>query len=187
MERALGAHVRRLRRQRDLSVADLAHACGLSIGMLSKIENGQTSPSLTSLQALAGALNVPLSTLFSEFEEERDCSFVPAGQGVHIERRGTRAGHVYELLGHALNGDITVEPYLISFHDDAQPYTGFQHAGAELIHMLEGEVVYLHGAKSYHLRPGDTLLFNPAAAHGPAEFVVRPTRYLSIIVYPREL
>ena len=53
LEKALGLRVRQLRRQQDLSVADLAAAAGLSTGMLSKIENGQISPSLTSLQSLA--------------------------------------------------------------------------------------------------------------------------------------
>ena len=44
-----------------LTVADLAAATGLSIGMLSKIENGNTSPSLTTLQVLAHAFSVPTS------------------------------------------------------------------------------------------------------------------------------
>jgi ribosome-binding protein aMBF1 (putative translation factor) len=53
LEKALGARVRQLRRQQDLSVADLAGAAGLSTGMLSKIENGQISASLTSIHSLA--------------------------------------------------------------------------------------------------------------------------------------
>jgi hypothetical protein len=81
------------------------------LDMLSKIENGQISPSLASLQALATALNVPLTTFFTTFEEKRDCSFVKAGTGVRIERRGTKAGHQYSLLGHALGGAVVVEPY----------------------------------------------------------------------------
>ena len=59
--------------------------------MLSKIENGGTSPSLSTLQALARALNVPLTSFFADFEERRDCSYVRAGQGVLIERRGTKS------------------------------------------------------------------------------------------------
>ena len=91
LERALGQQVRHLRRQHDLSIADLAATAGISTGMLSKIENGQISPSLSTLNAIAGALTVPITTLFSAFEERRDCSHVKAGQGVVIERRGTKA------------------------------------------------------------------------------------------------
>ena len=47
LEVAIGREVRAFRRQREITVADLSATTGLSIGMLSKIENGNTSPSLT--------------------------------------------------------------------------------------------------------------------------------------------
>ena len=185
LERALGGQVRRLRREHDLSVADLAGAAAISTGMLSKIENGQISPSLSTLQSIAGALGVPLTTLFATFEERRDCSYVRAGQGVAIERRGTKVGHVYELLGHVLGGDVVVEPYLITLREGASSYTGFRHAGTEFIYMLSGEVDYRHGDRIYRLVPGDSLLFDSAAPHGPETLVGQPMTYLSIIVYER--
>src|ERR1700744_1470363 len=118
LERAIGAQIRDLRQRFHLSVADLAGAASISGGMLSKIENGQISPSLSTLQALAGALNVPITTLFSAFEEKRDCSYAPADQGVVIERRGSKVGHIYQLLGHALGGEVVVEPYLITLSEE---------------------------------------------------------------------
>lgn len=186
LEQALGIQIRGIRRQLDLTVSDLASAAGISVGMMSKIENGLISPSLSTLQAITSALNVPMSQLFSTFEENRDCSFVRAGEGVKIERRGTKAGHQYQLLGHALGGELVVEPYLITLSEEAVPYTGFQHAGIEFIYMLTGEVLYRHADRSYHLRPGDSLLFDSRATHGPEELIVRPMTYLSIIIYPRE-
>jgi transcriptional regulator with XRE-family HTH domain len=183
LERAIGAHIRDLRQRFHLSVAHLAGAASISTGMMSKIENGQISPSLSTLQALAQALNVPITNLFAAFEEKRDCSFVKAGQGVAIERRGTKVGHVYQLLGHALGGDVTVEPYLITLKEDAVPYTGFRHAGTELLYMLSGKVIYRHGDQTYPLEPGDALMFDSAALHGPETLVERPATYLSIIVY----
>jgi transcriptional regulator with XRE-family HTH domain len=92
--------------------AELARAAGISTGMLSKIETGQISPSLTTIEALAAALNVPVATLFTVSAPRRDCSFVNRGTGVVIERRGTKVGHRYELLGHSLAGDVAMEPYL---------------------------------------------------------------------------
>jgi len=71
LERALGAKIRLIRRERDLSVLDLSNASNISAGMLSKIENGQISPSLSTLQSIAGALSVPLSLLFAASEERR--------------------------------------------------------------------------------------------------------------------
>lgn len=185
LERALGGQIRLLRRRLDLSVADLAGASGISVGMMSKIENGQISPSLKTLQALAGALSVPVSSLFASVEERQDCSFVAAGQGLSIERRGTKAGHIYRLLGHLLRGDVVVEPYMIALGETAQPHTSFSHAGVELLYMIDGEVEYRHGGEVYTLRPGDTMMFDSSAQHGPERLVRHPIRYLSIIVYPR--
>ena len=119
LEQALGQRIRAIRRELDLTVSDLVEAATISVGMLSKIENGLISPSLGTLQSITNALNVPISSLFATLEEKRDCSYVAAGQGVRIDRRGTKVGHIYELLGHALGGDVAVEPYLITLSEEA--------------------------------------------------------------------
>lgn len=168
-----------------MSVADLASAAGISNGMLSKIENGGISPSLATLQAISGVLQIPLSSLFASFEERQDCSYVPSGQGLTIERRGTKVGHVYQLLGHLLRGDVVVEPYLITLKKNAAAYTSFRHSGVEFIYMLKGDLHYRHGSEVYHLHPGDTLLFDSGALHGPEQLSDLETVYLSIIIYPR--
>jgi len=186
LEASIGAGVRQLRKSLDLTIAELALASGVSTGMLSKIENGVITPSLTTLDVLAKALNVPISQLFSEREEHRDCSFVKAGTGVRIERRGTKAGHLYDLLGHSLAGEIAAEPYLITLSEDAVPYTNFRHAGVEFIFMLSGKVRYRHADRSYLMEPGDALFFDAAARHGPEELVRAPMKYLSIIIYKRQ-
>lgn len=185
LQASIGAEIRRLRKSLDLTVAKLGAAGGITASMLSKIENGGISPSLSTLEALAKALNVPVSRLFTQSEERRDCSFVKAGQGVRIERRGTKAGHLYDLLGHSLAGEVSVEPYLITLSKNAVPYTEFRHAGVEFIYMLSGKVRYLHSDRSYVLEPGDALFFDAAARHGPEELIEAPMQYLSIIIYPR--
>jgi transcriptional regulator with XRE-family HTH domain len=177
--------VRLLRQRLQLTATELAAEAGLSPGMLSKIENGGTSPSLSTLKALSRALNVPMTSFFADFEERRDCSYVRAGQGVLIERRGTKSGHRYELLGHSLSGDIVVEPYLITLSEDAEPYVLFQHDGVEFLYMLTGKVIYRHADKLYPMSAGDALYFDAGAPHGPEELIERPMTYLSIIIYPR--
>jgi transcriptional regulator with XRE-family HTH domain len=185
LEAGIGVEVRRLRKSLDLTVAELGVAASISAGMLSKIENGTISPSLATLDALARALNVPISRLFAETDERRDCSFVKAGNGVRIERRGTKSGHKYDLLGHSLAGEVGVEPYLITLEGDAAPYTQFRHAGVEFLYMLSGKVLYRHADRTYLMEPGDALFFDAAARHGPEELVEAPMQYLSIIIYPR--
>ncbi|GAA0296420.1 helix-turn-helix domain-containing protein [Rhodovulum strictum] len=188
LEVAIGRQVRDLRKRQRMTGADLAAQTGLSVGMLSKIENGLISPSLNTLQVLANALRVPLVQLFSGYEKTKGAMHVKAGQGVEIDRAGTRAGHQYNLLGHigSNNSGVVVEPYLITLSSEADRFPVFQHEGIELLYMLEGAVEYRHGEQLYLLEPGDTLLFDSDAPHGPERLVVLPARYLSVITYPQQ-
>lgn len=185
LEVAIGREVRAFRHQSGMTIADLSNRTGLSIGMLSKIENGNTSPSLSTLQTLAHAMSVPLTSFFRRFEDVHHAVHTKAGEGVEIERRGTRAGHQYNLLGHlgANTSGVVVEPYLITLTSDSDIFPTFQHEGIEMLYMIEGEVDYRHGNNVYPLKPGDSLFFDADAPHGPEVLVKLPARYLSIISY----
>lgn len=184
LELLVGAQIRTLRQALGMTLADLSSAAGISAGMLSKIENGQTSPSLATLQAIAGALNMPLGSFFASFDQKREATFVRAGEGLTIERRGSAKGHRYQLLGHGVRSRVRVEPFLITLDEQSDAYPIFQHEGTEFIYMLEGEVTYAHGDRTYLLTPGDSLYFDAAATHGPLELRRLPAVYLSIIVTP---
>lgn len=188
LEVAIGRQVRALRKRQRMTGAELAAQAGLSVGMLSKIENGGISPSLTTISTLAHALRVPLVQLFAGYEEERGCMHVRAGDAAQIEREGTRAGHHYHLLGHIGSNasGVVVEPYLIVLDDESDRFPTFQHEGIELLYMLEGRMAYRHGEKLYPMAPGDSLLFDADAPHGPEVLSALPIRYLSVITYPQD-
>ena len=186
LELLVGAQIRALRLALGMTLADLSASAGISAGMLSKIENGQTSPSLGTLQAIAGALNMPLGSFFASFDQKREATFVKAGEGLTIERRGSAKGHRYQLLGHGVRSKVRVEPFLITLDEDSDAFPIFQHEGTEFIYMLEGEVSYAHGDQTYTLMPGDSLFFDAAASHGPLELRKLPAVYLSIIVTPEQ-
>ena len=180
----IGAEVRQQRKNQDMTTALLADSAGLSQGMLSKIETGQTSPSLATLSSLAEALAVPISSFFSASEKSRDVSYVPAGEGIQIDRRGSRAHHIYQLLGHAVRGPLVMEPYLITLDSTSKTFDEFSHAGLEFIYMLQGRVDYRHAGSIFTLSPGDSLYFDALSPHGPAALLELPAVYLSIIAKP---
>ena len=88
---ALGSRLRALRRKRLLTLEQLAGATGLNRGYLSRLENGEKSPSIATTLKLAKALEVPTAALFGEAVEETDLHLVhvasrvaasgPAGSG----------------------------------------------------------------------------------------------------------
>ena len=130
---------------------------------------------------------MPITAFFRRFEEAREYVHTKSGEGVEIERAGTRAGHQYNLLGHiGSNGSgVIVEPYLITLSTESDIFPTFQHGGIETIYMLEGELDYRHGDDVVQLLPGDTLFFDADAPHGPEYLVTLPCKYLSIISYPQ--
>ena len=183
---AIGAQIREFRKQLEVTMAEVAHLAGLSVGMLSKIERGVSSPSLSTLTAVAAALNVPVTAFFRKYEEQRDCAYVRAGEGLVIERAGTRAGHEYRLLGHSIRSHLTVEPYLITLTDKSEVFPLFQHPGVEFLYILTGEVRYRHGRKTYHLKAGDSLFFDSEAAHGPEELIDLPVKMIAVLSRARD-
>ena len=179
---SIGAQVRVARSRHGMTVAKVAQLTGLSPGMLSKVENGNAFPSLTTLHALSRVFKVPMTFFFETHQETQGCCYVKKNGGLFIESRGSKVGHQYQLLGHGVGKDHSVSPYMIELNDTSEVFPLFQHPGVEFIHMLDGEMIYEHGGKPYQLSPGDSLFFEGTTAHGPLELIKLPIRFLSIIV-----
>ena len=187
LEMAIGLELRAFRRRQEVTVAELANRTGLSIGMLSKIENGNTSPSLKTLQALATALSMPISAFFSQFEARREVIHTKSGEGIATEETGSLTGHETRLLGHinAPSSGVIVKPYLVTLTSKTDVLPSLQQGGTQTIYMLEGEMDYRHGDKLYNLTAGDSLQFDADSPHGPEAPRDLPLRYLSIVSAPQ--
>lgn len=187
IERALGMvigkRVREYRVQLGLSVAELARRMDLSKGMLSKIENAQVSPSLSTLARLAAVVSVPVTSFFRGFDDEREAVFVKAGHGATIVRRGSRVGHEYVLLGSMRGNFKRMEPLLVTLDERSEVFPLFQHSGTELIYMLEGRMSYGYGNTTYAMEASDVLQFDGEVPHGPVELTQVPIRFLSITAH----
>ena len=66
MRRAIGARITAIRSTRHMSLSALARAAGIGKGSLSELESGQRNPTLDTLYAVAGPLQVPLTALLGE-------------------------------------------------------------------------------------------------------------------------
>jgi transcriptional regulator with XRE-family HTH domain len=182
--RVIGERVRDMRQSLGLTMERFAEEAGVSIGMLSKIEHGQTSPSLSTLTGLANAAGVPFTAFFRGLDEEHDAVIVPAGRGLEIAHEGGSKGRTYHDLG-ALRGPLReIEPVLVTITKSDEVFPLFQHAGVEFIHMVEGVVEYGYGAKRYLLKKGDTMQLHGEVAHGPTQIVELPIQFLSLKVHP---
>ncbi|BBY21166.1 transcriptional regulator [Mycobacterium stomatepiae] len=184
LEHAIARQVRTLRRAAGFTIGELSAAVGISKAMLSKIENAQTSCSLSTLARLAEGFDVPVTALFRGAGEARAAVYTERGKGSEIVGRGTRVGHHYELLGALRGAHKRLEPVLVTLTDASEVFPQFQHPGTEVLYMLEGVMVYGHGDSEYTLRPGDTLLLDGEGMHGPNQLVRLPIRFLAVTAYP---
>jgi transcriptional regulator with XRE-family HTH domain len=176
----VGARVRTERLQRRLTLQDVANRCGLSVGMLSKVENGQISPSLRTLGQLSRALETPVTVFFRDLDEEHDASFVKAGQGISVSGP-EEVGHRYELLTAPFQQRRGIEAWLVELPEGAVSPL-FQGGGSELMYMLTGRVEWRYGRKKFCLEPGDALLLDGLVPHGPECVLEGPARYLAVII-----
>ncbi|WP_375500510.1 helix-turn-helix domain-containing protein [uncultured Jatrophihabitans sp.] len=183
LEQVIGRQVRAYRQAAGLSVAEMAQVVGISKAMFSKIENAQTSCSLTTIGRLAAGLGVPVSALFRGLDADLEAVFTPAGHGARIVGRGTRVHHEYTLLGALRGAHKRMEASFVTLTEASEVFPLFQHAGTEFIYLLEGIIVYGHGNNSFTMRVGDALQFDGEAPHGPEELVELPIKFLSIIAY----
>ncbi|MDP6868968.1 MAG: XRE family transcriptional regulator, partial [Acidimicrobiales bacterium] len=164
--RVVGERVRDARRALGLTMAQFAETAEISLGMVSKIEHGQTSPSLSTLTRLAHASRVPITAFFRGLDEEHDVVIVRADERMEILHEGTREGHVYEDLGSLRGKTRIIEPMMVTLESSDEVFPLFQHEGVEFLHMLEGAMDYGYGPKNYRLEAGDTIQIHGEVAHG---------------------
>lgn len=186
LEETVGAAIRELRQKHGLTIAQVADQADISRGMVSKIENGQTSAGMDTLARIARALGVSMSMLFSKYDATAaSAQHIKKGAGMEVVRRGTKSGHTYHLLAYDQGPVKVFEPFLITIEDDSERYPTFEHPGNEFIYMLEGRIEYRCGQETYVLEPGDSLSFQGEVPHGPERLIKCPIKFLSVIVYPR--
>lgn len=176
----IAQRVRELRQRNGWTIGHLADVCGLSKGMLSKIENVQTAPSLGALSRLSEALGAPVTAFFRGMPEQHDVIFVKAGGGLTIDHRTPAAGHRHQGLGSIPAPHDTLEPMLVTLTERSEPFPLYQHSGTELIFMIAGRMEYYCGGSQYLLEPGDTVQFVGEVVHGPGELISLPVRYLAV-------
>ncbi len=163
---ALGARVKALRESGDLSLRDLADRSGVSAPMLSQVERGETSPTLTVAARIASGLDLRLSQLL-RLDEQGAVTIVRAGGS----RRGgnPKRGHRYEVLTSAQPGQRaelslhTLAPGGSTGAPDDPPI--HEPGSRETAFVQEGEIVLVCDGERHELRAGDTVTFDADLPH----------------------
>lgn len=157
----VGLRLRILREERGISMRALARRSGLSANALSMIERGLTSPSVSTLNKLASALEVPITAFFRQEPTREQVVFRKASERTRVPfLRGLIEG----LGGESFVGRI--EAFLLTLESGGSsgPH-GMIHSGHELVFCLRGVIEYEVEDKRYILEPGDSLIFATQLIH----------------------
>ncbi len=161
IEEKVGNRLRELRIKQGLSLRALAEKSGLSTNTLSLIETFKTSPSVSTLQQIAFALNCPIRMFF-----ESDMNREPVIYTVHGKRHIKEFPNARVEECSCVTGDERILPLIVNFdphsENDPQPFVG---DGREFVYCLTSRVIYRIEGTEYILEPGDSLVFPGHLSH----------------------
>jgi transcriptional regulator with XRE-family HTH domain len=176
-ERQVGALIRDLRTEQQLSIRTLAAKAGFSPSFISQVENGQTSPSIASLEQIAQVLGVTLGQFFQRLAGN-PTRIVRADERIEVRSAWSRAK--VEALGPAEPGQA-IEPLLITLEPEgrsaSQPYA---HRMDEFAMVLSGTVrLHLDGSE-HRLGEGDAVTIPAATLHHWENAAPKPAQVLLV-------
>ncbi|MEV4441559.1 XRE family transcriptional regulator [Streptomyces sp. NPDC049577] len=155
--------VRRLRKERLMTLEVLAERSGVTKSYLSKVERGQSTPSIAVCASLAKALEVPLDSLFAEAEEPGEVAVTRAAERQALtspDESGTR----YE--GMALDaGSKGMTPFMLYPPHDTGPVPFRDHPGEEFVFVHEGRAELILPSRVITLDTGDCVYFKATTPH----------------------
>jgi transcriptional regulator with XRE-family HTH domain len=167
----IGERLRARRHERGLSLRDLADRLGVSPSLISQIERGRANPSVSTLYALVGALDVSLDELLFNERRSGAASAEPVGGGP-IQRANARhrirlaSGVLWERLTTVSEPGVEFLYVIYEVGGASSPEDAFQrHSGHEWGYVISGVLEVTVGFESYILQPGDSVSLDSTIPH----------------------
>jgi len=165
----LGEKIKELRLRNRHTLSQVAGKAGLSIGLLSQVENNAVSPPVATLLRIARALGVNIGYFFREEESKERAVVVRRDERKKVFRRmpaqHEQSGYTYEALAYTRNAKH-MEPFLVEFEPKKKEELIFlNHGGEEFLFLFRGRLAFHHDQEEMILEPGDSLYFDSNIPH----------------------
>lgn len=154
----LGAKLKDMRQQKNLTQEELADRCELTKGYISQLENDLTSPSIATLVDLLNALGGNLSDFFHKDEEEK----IVFSESEYIEKQSDGMKFKWVIPNAQKN---MMEPVLVELEAGADTRTDFPHEGEEFGFVIEGRVSIEKAGKRHIAKKGESFYFTANKEH----------------------
>ena len=179
---SLGGRIKSLRAERRLQQRQLAEKAGMTPSMVSQIESGRLTPSLPTLGKLAGALGVPIASLFETAQNGRlhvsrkseypVVSFDGTTEKWHVLGAGLFQGKIRAVMStlDARSKGVTTDKVVI------------KPGQMKLFYVLDGKVALHYNGDTHTLETGDSALLDGGTAHGWENLGTRKAQALWVIL-----
>jgi len=184
-EKDIGKRIKKIRTSKEMTLEVLSETTGFTKGYLSKVENSEKAPPVSTLIRIAGALEVQLSEIFQENEGNDVFSLVRKNERKVMARNGSIFGYYYETLAHKFTNK-SMDPYILTLPVDPEEVAVFQHEGEEILFLLEGKMQFVHGNREHILEKGDCVYFDANIPHYGTTLGDKPSKCFMVIYTPKE-
>jgi transcriptional regulator with XRE-family HTH domain len=184
MSVSIGEKVKEHRQEKKMTIKQLSEESGLSIGYLSQFERGLSAIAIDSLESVAKALGISVTSLVSEssMEGEDAQEIDPVMHGVELVPRPVSPQIYQHTLCHNKT-DFSMLPrmfILLPFSEEAEIPELYAHKGEEFIYVLEGVVTVFLEDRKYVLYPGDSMMFDSGKRHNWMNRTSRIAKILTV-------
>jgi transcriptional regulator with XRE-family HTH domain len=195
----IGARLAAHRARRGVRVSELARRIGVSPSLISQIERGQSRPSVSTLFAMAQALDVPVDAFFRDGDEaagppetpartEEPREPMPAGDYRYVVRADQRAaididgGVRWERLTPTTLDHVDFLELIYGPRAESNP-TLYRHPGSEMVLVLSGRLDIYLGFERHELGPGDSIDFPSSFPHRYVNPTDETARAVTVIIH----
>lgn len=157
----IGRRIRELRDEKKLTLKDLSTKSGVSVSMLSKIENSQTFPPISTYARIAAALDVSIGEVITEDVDHHETISIVKANERPVITRGSYTGSPLAFR----KDNKKMEPFLFNYPFTEDFPNLYQHDTEEMIFVLEGTIEFKYGEKTAVLNKGDCAYFGGHVPH----------------------
>ncbi|MBK7870966.1 MAG: helix-turn-helix transcriptional regulator [Saprospiraceae bacterium] len=180
----IGRRIKQVRSEKGLKLTELAENAGISKGLLSKIENGRTVPSLPVLLSVIKALQMVPEDFFKNMSYEPPRRYIhkSAAEIIPIQKEEEAVGFNYQHILEQAFENFTVEAVILEILPNSKREKVSVDA-YEFKYVLKGEINYQIDDEFILLQEGDTLLYDGRIPHVPHNNTKQPAKMLVLYLY----
>jgi len=156
-----------IRKEKNITLQELAEAAGVTKGMLSQVENNRTIPSLTVFLNIIKSLKIDINDFFQDFNtgQASKVIFKKKEHYQPFEKENTVGFHYHRILSSTVD-EYHIDFVLLTLMPNAERGS-VQTDAFEFKYMLKGKVEYTIGEEVFVMEAGDSIYFDATEPHNP--------------------